>query len=153
MNHKELLEQLIRRLETEELPFYESRSEWNWWAWHIAGGVSLVASLITALLAGLLKESSFESNRIYLVIIPILGSAATGFSHLYKFREKEALREDGRIEVRDIIDNAQSFLVKANSDIEFEKAYHSVRERAKTLEANQHRRDIALRNDEMLKGK
>lgn len=152
--HQPLLSQLITRLETQELRFYRCSASFNYWAWHITAGIAFLSSVITALVAALIGEAEFKSyGKILLIIVPIVGAAAAGLLHLYKFREKEALREEGRIELDDIIANAKSLMAAAASEEDYKKAYHSVRERFRQLELSQHRRDIALRSDEIPKVK
>lgn len=151
-NHKELLCELIAQLEKKERTFYERTARFNYWAWHIIVGVSLLSSVVSALTAALIDSKGFEAyGKILLVVVPIVGAGATGLLHLYKFREKEALREEGRIEVNDIIENAKSCLALAKNEEDFQKAFHSVRERFFKLEQSQHRRDIAMRSDEIPK--
>lgn len=150
--HKELLCDLIAQLEGEELPFYQSSSQWNYWAWHLTAGIAFLSSVISALAAALIDENGFKAyGKVLLVVVPVVGAGAAGLLHLYKFREKEALREEGRIELNDIMANAKSLLAAATSEEDYSKAFHSVRERFVKLEQSQHRRDIALRSDEIPK--
>ena len=88
-------------------------------------------------------------GKIWLIILPIIGAFASGILHLFKFREKEALREHGRIELDDIISNAKSLIVTAKNEEDFKAAYHSVRERFHQLELKQHSEDTALRTPEI----
>jgi uncharacterized membrane protein YgaE (UPF0421/DUF939 family) len=151
-NHKELLCDLIAQLETSERSFYERTSHRNYWAWHITAGIAFLSSIVSALVAALIDSKGFEAyGKVLLVVVPVVGAGAAGLLHLYKFREKEALREEGRIEVNDIIANAKSLLALAATDDDFQKAFHSVHERFVKLEQSQHRRDIALRSDEIPK--
>jgi hypothetical protein len=104
------------------------------------------------LTAALISDASFGTyGKSLLVVIPVIGAAATGLLHLYKFREKEALREEGRIEVEDIILNAKSLLSSCTSENDAKVAFQQIRERYRQLELNQHRRDITLRSDEVPK--
>ena len=148
--HRSLLADLISKLETEERPFYERTSTLNYWAWHVTAGLAFLSSVVSALVAALMKEADFGTyGKTLLVTVPVLGAAAAGLLHLYKFREKEALREDGRIEVEDMIANAKSLLASCNDEEDCKKAFQAVRERFRQLEQTQHRRDIALRSDEV----
>lgn len=152
--HQELLRQFITRMETQERSFYVRTSELNYWAWHITAGAAFLSSVVTALVAAYMGEAEFKAyGKLVLVILPVVGAAAAGLLHLYKFREKEALREEGRIEIDDIIANAKSLMASAKSEDDYKSAFHSVRERFKQLELTQHRRDIALRSDEIPKVK
>ena len=150
--HRLLLENLIEKLQTEELSFYDRTQTLNYWAWHITAGIAFLSTVGASLTASLIDAKQFESaGRMWLILLPTIATVASGLLHLYKFREKEALREDGRIEVADIILNAQSLLADANDDDGCRLAFHQVRERHKLLEVSQHRRDIALRSDEIPK--
>jgi hypothetical protein len=156
-NHATLLENFINKLETDEdeLKFYKRAANFHYWAWNITAGIVFLSSVISALFAALMSEENFKSfGKIALFIIPILGATASGLLHLYKFREKEALREEGRIEIEDIIACAKSLMASANGDEEkLKDAFHSVRERYKIFTLSQHRRDVALRDDEIPKVK
>src|ERR1700730_12892879 len=122
-NHKALLCNLISKLETQERPFYRRTSQQNWWAWHITVGIAFLSAVASALAAAVMKETDFGSyGRTLLIIISVIGAAATGLLHLYKFREKEALREEGRIELEDIIENAKSLLASSGDDEAYQKA-------------------------------
>lgn len=153
-NHRALLENLVRRMETQEHSFYKGSASFNYRAWHITAGIAFLSSVVSALAAALINGADFASyGRVVLITVPVLGATASGLLHLYKFREKEALREEGRIELEDIIENAKSLLASCNADGGYKEAFHQVRERFKQLEQAQHRRDIALRSDEIPKVK
>ena len=150
--HQELLSQLVTQMETEERSFYNRTSALNYWAWHITAGAAFLSSVLTALVAAYMGEAEFKTyGKLVLVTMPIVGATAAGLLHLYKFREKEALREEGRIELEDVIANTKSLMASAETDQDYKTAFHSVRERFKQLELSQHRRDIALRSDEIPK--
>ncbi len=89
-------------------------------------------------------------GKIFLVVVPIIGSGVSGAMHLFQFREKESLRESGRIEIEDILLNARGLLIGSRSEQAFREAFHAVRERYRALEFSQHKGDVALRGDEML---
>lgn len=149
VSHRKLLEDLVEELERQELPFYKRTQAVNYWTWHVIAAIPVLASTGAALAALLIDAEQFRAyGKALLTALPILGTAATAFLHLYKFREKEALREDGRIETRDIILNARSLLAQAQGEDQIRAAFHQIRERALKLDRDQHRRDIALRSDE-----
>lgn len=150
--HRKLLVGLIARLENEELPEYARASNFHYWMWHICAGAAFLTSLVSGALASFISDSIFATyGKVLLAILSFVSAGATGLLSLFKFREKEALREEGRIEMQDILDNAKSLLAGCTTDKEFEQAYQQVRERARVLSLNQHRRDIALRSDELPK--
>ena len=151
-NHETLLKNLVSRMETNELNFYLSAARFNYKAWYFTATVILLSSIVTSAVAGLMDAESFKSNgRYWLVILPIIGAIASGVLHLFKFREKEALREHGRIELEDIIANAKSFIASATNEEDFKNAYHRVRERFHQFELIQHSEDTALRTPEITK--
>jgi hypothetical protein len=86
-----------------------------------------------------------------LIVAPIVSAAITGLMELFRFREKGARREDGRIEIVDIISNAKSLFASAKTEDEYREAFHAVRERNYILEKRQHGSDAALRKDEIAK--
>ena len=67
--------------------------------------------------------------------------------HLYKFREKEKLREEGRIEVNNIITLAKSALISAHDDDDLKKSFFEIHNLFIRLEHSQHHRDTLLRGD------
>lgn len=150
--HRKLLTDLISRLEDDELKFYESSSTFNFFAWHVCAGAAFVMSILSGALASFMSDVTFkEYGKVVLAVLSFVSASATGLLSLYKFREKEALREEGRIELEDMIDNAKSFLASANNEAECKAAFHQVRERFRVFSLSQHRRDIALRSDEIPK--
>jgi hypothetical protein len=99
-----------------------------------------------------MSEAVFgDYGKSILAVLSFVSAGATGLLSLYKFREKEALREEGRIQMQDIVDKAKNLLANCKTDDECGRAYHQVRDSAKDLSINQHRRDIALRSDELPK--
>ena len=151
-DHRTLLQDLISRLEGGELGFYKSASNFNYWAWHVCAGAAFLMSMASGGFAALMSDVTFKQyGKVVLAVLSLASAIATGFLSLYKFREKEALREEGRIELDDIIGNAKSLLASAKTDDDCKMAFHQVRERFKVFSLSQHRRDIALRSDEILK--
>lgn len=147
--HRSLLIALIDELEESEIPYYKKAQCFHYLAWHVSATIAFFTSIISAGLAALLNREEFaESGRIWLVLLPLIGASAAGAMKLYKFREKEALREDGRIEAVDILRNAKSLNASSHDDDACKSAYHTIRARMDKLERDQHRRDIALRTDE-----
>jgi len=150
--HRKLLTDLILRLENDELKFYESSSSFNFFAWHVCVGAAFVMSILSGALASFMSDVTFkEYGKVVLAGLSFVSASATGLLSLYKFREKEALREEGRIEPEDMIDTAKSFLASAINEAECKAAFHQVRERFRVFSLGQHRRDIALRSDEIPK--
>ena len=132
MGHKELLTDLIEELKTEELPFYERTAIRNWWFWHSAAGIVLVSTLGATVAASLMKATdSGGHGKVWLIVLPAIGTFSSAFIHLYRPKEKEALREEGRIEMQDIIRNARRLLASASTEAEYKEAFHQVRERAR----------------------
>ena len=115
-------------------------------------GIAFASTRATAVVAGLINDVDFKSyGKPLLVVFPWIAALASGFLALYKFREKEALREEGRIEVEDIVHTCKSRLASDVENPDYQKDFHSLRERLRVLELSQHRRDIALRSDEIPK--
>lgn len=148
-DHRALLTGLIRKLEEEEQPFYAKTATWSYWGWHIVSVAGVVISVSAAITAELIDGRQFDVwGKPALTILPLIGTGVAAVAHLCKFREKEALREEGRIEVEDIIANAKSLAASAKDEEGFRGAYHDVRQRAYVLERKQHALDVALRSSE-----
>ena len=147
-DHRALLAELIQKLEEEEQPFYANQAEWNYRAWHIAAFAGIAISVAAAIIAELIDGKLFDMwGKPTLTILPLIGTGIAAVGHVCKFREREALREEGRIEVEDIIANAKSLAASAKEEEDFKAAYHAVRERSYVLERKQHSLDVALRSN------
>jgi hypothetical protein len=145
--HRELLDDLIRKLEVDEQPFYQTQAARSYWGWYFASIATVLLSVAAAIAAELMSGKEFDAwGKPLLTILPIIGTAIAAISHLCKFREKEALREAGRIEVEDIILNAKSLSAAATDESSAQRAFHEVRQRAYELERQQHNLDVALRS-------
>jgi len=145
-SHRDMLVGLISRLQTDERAFYQRGSSAGWLGYHICALVVLLAAALGTLAAGIFGEGEYKAyGRCVLLCLSTLGTIAAGLPHIFKFRDIEALRESGRIELEDIIANAQSLLLNATDEQGWQAAYHSVRERAKQLDVSQHKADAALR--------
>jgi len=142
----------INKLVSEELPDYRFMALFSYWAWTVTMGASLALTAASAGLAAVIdKEQYMGWGKTLLVLIPILSAFSSGLLHLYKFREKEALRETGRIELEDIIACARILYSNSKTEDEYMVNFHSVRERFKVLEVTQHGMDISLRKDGLSK--
>lgn len=145
-NHRELLVELIKKLEKEEQPFYQRQATLSYWGWHIASIGTVLLSVAAAIAAELMSGIQFDAwGKSLLTVLPLIGTAIAAIAHLCRFREKEALREAGRIEVEDIIANAKSLLLTAKDEASTRTAFHSIRQQARDLEKQQHNLDVALR--------
>jgi hypothetical protein len=146
-NHPSLMKELIDRLENDERPFYEQQASWNYRMWHAASIVAIGISLATAVTAELIDGKQFEAfGKVVLTVLPILATGLAALSSHFRFDEKEALREAGRIEIEDIIRNAKNLAATAVDDVQLARAYESIRQRAYELELKQHTNDVALRS-------
>ncbi|MEX3961065.1 hypothetical protein AB4Y42_02425 [Paraburkholderia sp. EG286B] len=147
--HRELLLELIQTLETEELRYYERTSSANYWAWHIFVLLALMASLLSAACVSLLPSESFQSyGKALAAGLSLLSAFSTGVLTAFKFKEKEALREEGRIELVDMIYRAKSGLIDCDTEEQCCVLCDRVREEFTRFSLKQHRGDTALRSDE-----
>ena len=148
--HKALLAELLKKLEDKERPFYTKGSNRSWWAWHLFACMVFLASLGTVLVTGFLDGKTFEGvGRVCLLVLSVSGTLASGALNIFQFREKEALREEGRIELEDIILNAKSRLADCTGEAQAKKDFHAIRARYIAMEFAQHRRDVSLRSDDV----
>ena len=146
--HRDLLQNLLSRLENQELRFYEKSAKFHYWSWSIGAYISFLSSILVTLLTSLASQNWYATQtKTWIIVISIAGASASGLSNLYKDREKEALREEGRIELEYIIALAKSYLISATNEAEFKDAFFSIHERFKQLELNQHHRDVTFRSD------
>lgn len=148
-DHKELLQALMDDLEANELPYYATEQKQNMWGWRMLAALSIFLPLLTSLCAYFgFKQTDPGTKEIFTglaFVLPLFTSLFSTMQNVFKVRENEALREYGRIEVRDIILNGRSLMISCKTDEEFQKGYHAIRERAKVLEINQHEQDVRLR--------
>ena len=147
--HCQLLNELLNDLETGDLPWYERASERNNYAWHTAVGVAILASVLSTVIAGLIRDGQFEGVwRFLMIVLPAIGTVATGFLNAFKFREKEAMREEGRIEMLDIIREGRSLQADSGDEAKCKLNYDTIRKRVDELDRAQNNRDAALRRDQ-----
>ena len=146
-NHVALMTQLIAKLEQKERPWYENASSNAFYAWHIFSVVAVLISVTAAVTAELIDGKQFdEYGKVILTVLPLISTALTAVSSHFRFHDKEALREAGRIEIEDIIADAKSKAASAVDEIELARAYKIVSQRAYRLEMKQHTFDVALRS-------
>ena len=147
--HAELLGELIVRLETEELPFYETQASRSYLAWHAFTIVSLALSAVTAITAELIDGKQFDQfGKELLTLLPLVSTVVAALASHFRFHEKEALREAGRIGIVDLIADARGLAAAAKADQDWIAAYNEIRKRSYQLELKQHFRDVALRSKE-----
>ena len=140
-----LLAQYIKRLEGVDLPWYERSSRRQYALWHALTLVALIASLATSAIAALMKQEFLTANaQLLLVVIPLVGAAASAALSQFRFRELEDLRERGRIEMEDILFSAQGLLAAAPDETACHRAYGDTRKRVKALDLSQHRAHTEL---------
>jgi len=145
--HAALMKQLIEKLEEEERPWYEQASRTAFYWWHAVSTLAVLISVTAAITAELIDGKEFDAyGKVILTVLPIISTALSAFSSHFRFHDKEALREAGRIEIEAIIADAKSKAASALDDAGLEKAYIAVRNRAYQLEMKQHTFDVALRS-------
>jgi hypothetical protein len=144
-----LMQKLIYELEGDYRAWYEKAARLNFYAWRVSAALSLAISATAAVVAELIEGKQFDEwGKAVLTVLPLLATALTAVISHYKFHEKEALREAGRIEVEDIIRNAKILAASARNEEALLTAYHQVRQRTHDLEIRQHTNDVALRSQE-----
>jgi hypothetical protein len=146
--HKELLSQLIQRLESDELPWYECEASVNTAWWRAFGIASLILAALTTGFAALMKTDAFGEMRWILVVLPILSALVGGLTQIFRFRETEALREAGRIELADAILCAKSLHAESVTEDDFKRNFNAVRKRFVALEHAQHSGHVTLFADD-----
>ena len=98
----------------------------------------------------MLDPTTFDQyGKVVLLLLSVAGTAASGALNLFQFREKESLREEGRIALDDIIWNCRSLLAASTTEEEARKNFHAIRSRFIDLSYAQHRRDVSLRSDDI----
>jgi hypothetical protein len=98
-------------LRSEYLSWYQSAIKVNSWGWQIAQGVGLAASFAAAVLAALWKEQtmmSFETIRVWLIVLPLIASFASSILVQLRPREIMLLRDAGREAIQNLIADAEA---------------------------------------------
>ncbi len=143
---RELLRVYIERLKAKDLPWYETSSSRQYLLYHAFSLIAIGASLSTLIVASFMKTPAFaDYAQVILVLLPLFGTIASTLLSQFGFREREDLRERGRIEMEDIVLSADGLLAAAKDEIECQRAYEETRKRVKTLDLSQHRADTELR--------
>jgi hypothetical protein len=142
-----LMHAMIQSLENVERPFYEEAAASHYRAWHVTMVLGIMISVAAAIVAELIDGPQFDHwGKAVLTVLPLLATGLTALVSHFRFHEKEALREQGRIEVEDIIRNAKMLAANATTEEQMVSAYHAVRQRAYDLEMKQHTNDVAIRS-------
>ena len=142
---RQLLASYIERLRKIDLPWYERSSSRQYWLWQGLTLLTFVAALGTSVLAALAKQEWFNfPAQVVLVMLPLIGAAAGQLLTQFQFRQLEDLRERGRIEMEDIVRNAEKLLAAAQDEAAYQLAYEDTRARVKALDMEQHREHTNL---------
>ena len=143
---RELLARYVELLRSRDLPWYERSSSRQYWLWHALSIGAFVTTVATSAIAALMKQEYLASHaQVLLVILPLIGAAASAVLSQFRFRELEDLRERGRIEMEDILFCAEGLLAAAADEGACQKAYEETRKRVKTLDLSQHRGHTELK--------
>jgi len=143
---RKLLAQYIERLQGVDLRWYERSSSRQYALWHGFTLAGLIASIATSVIAALMKQEFLAANaQLLLVVIPLIGAAASAMLSQFRFRELEDLRERGRIEMEDILFSAQGLLAAAPDEAACQRAFEETRKRVKELDLSQHLAHTELR--------
>lgn len=146
--HKELFGELIDTLGEHELPWYEGQVVKNIRWWFTLAILSIALSLLSSFLAASSRDAPIEGLlRTALIMLPVLSTGIAGFTQLFRFREKEALREDGRIELSNMVSLGRSILLQDLTEEKFRQAYLSMLERFHRLEQSQHRSYVEIHSE------
>jgi hypothetical protein len=141
-----LLSEYIDRLQQKELRWYERASSRQYTLWHLFTLVAFIATVATSVIAALMKQEFFaRDGQLLLVVLPLIGAAASAVLTQFRFRELEDLRERGRIEMEDIMFHAKGLLAAAPDEPACQRAYEETRKRVKALDLSQHHADTGLR--------
>ena len=101
----------VSQLEAEYLPWYRRAINVNFWAWQVAQMVTLLAGFGAAVLAGVVEPSmlrGYSTERVALVVLPLLASLASAFLGQMRPREIMVLRDAGRETIENLIAEAQA---------------------------------------------
>jgi hypothetical protein len=145
----DLLGALVLHMTSIERGFYESSSNRNHFLMYGLAVFTLCISLANTIASGLIPDSGTIDHSMKLVLLGLSAgtAAATGISQIFRFGEREALREEGRLELDDIVLNERALLTRMQVDPEQQlKDFHAIRARFFALETSQHRRDVRLRD-------
>ena len=143
---RELLTRYIAQLRSKDLRWYERSSNRQYWLWHALWLGAFITTIATSAIAALMKQQFLEAHaQVLLVVLPLIGAAASAALSQFRFRELEDLRERGRIEMEDILFTAEGLLAVAQDEPACSKAYEETRRRVKALDLGQHRGHTELK--------
>jgi hypothetical protein len=147
------LEQYIEELRKEYLHYYERAEASHYYLWHFLSLASLLASIATSVLAAFIKDGAFAgSPKYWLIGLPLVSSAISGFLGLFRIREMEYVRECGRIQMDYLIRVAVGDMTAAKTEEECHSIYVNLCKAVKRLEQERHEAHCATITPAVKKG-
>jgi hypothetical protein len=137
---QDALEAYILHLEKAYYPWYRRSVSKNYYLWLIAQMVALLSGFGTALVAVILKEEQFrgfQTGRIILIILPIVGSLASTVLIQSRVNARWKLREEGRIAFQSLVTEGRRRFAAATTDAEWTAIHHELEQKTEEVEKSQ----------------
>lgn len=103
----------------------------------ILGFLVILLIGIKGILAGYISNATEIIFTVLSFIIPSISSIILLYLNQKGFKEKEIIREEGRIQSKFLINEAKARFAVANNDKDFENIYQWLNNKIKTLQENQ----------------
>lgn len=139
-NPQDALEAYVTHLERVYYPWYERSVSRNYYLWLFAQLIALFSGFGTALLAAILNEGQFrgfQTGRIVLVVLPIVGSLASTVLIQSRVNARWRLREEGRIAFQSLVTEGRRRFAAAKSNEEWTTIHEDLERRTEELEKSQ----------------
>ncbi|ADB15572.1 hypothetical protein Psta_0887 [Pirellula staleyi DSM 6068] len=139
-NPKDALEAYLRYMWKGYYKWYEKAVKQNQQLWLALQLVSIISAIATAVLAGLSGEKWFrdyESLRIAMIVIPLIGTFASSIAANTKVASLWALREQGRQAVQALVDSGRQRFAAATSAADYVAIHQFLVKAIEKVEASQ----------------
>ncbi|WP_415901345.1 hypothetical protein ACMXYR_09280 [Neptuniibacter sp. QD29_5] len=140
---KEAVSSYINSLSVDYYKWYDEQKNRNKRWWSILNFLIIGASVITTIMAALqTSEIGFIKNNItviqvLLVLIPLIGTAASAVLMQTKALELYNLREKGREEIQYLLDDGKRRYAACNTDEEYSKLHEYLVNEVRKVEQSQ----------------
>lgn len=144
-NTKEALVALINKIHQDYEIWYAKISKRNFRIWYGLQLVSLLCGFLTSIFVAFQTKATWTPNiKLICAIIPLIGSLASTVVLQFKVFETWRLREEGRISFHNLVNMANTELLKCKIPEDYHKLHETITQKTNELENEQSSKHFAL---------
>lgn len=137
-NNRDAIVAFINEIHTEYKIWYAKSCRLNYRVWYTLQLLSLLSGFLTSILIAFQTQEKWSTTiKIICIILPLLGSLAATIILQFKIFETWKLREEGRISFQNLVNYANSELLKCKAEEDYEKLYEILTLRTNEIENTQ----------------